>query len=67
MTDRPSEPIQEKGAAENGGGPNDDRHRGAFVLTDGRIYFSRQTERKIFFVLTVLMLVYGICSRMGLL
>ena len=32
---------------------------------DGRIYFSRQTERKLFFILTLVMLVVGILYRLG--
>ena len=31
----------------------------------GRIYFTKQTERKVFFILTLLMLVYGIFAKMG--
>jgi hypothetical protein len=36
-----------------------------FVLRGGRIYFSRQTERKLFFILTLIMLVLGIIYHMG--
>jgi len=37
----------------------------AFMRRDGRIYFSRQTERKLFFILTLVMLVVGILYRLG--
>ena len=66
MTDQPSNFIADKDAAEHAAGQKVGRSRGPFVLANGRIYFSRQTERKIFFVLTVLMLIYGICTRTGL-
>ena len=36
----------------------------AFMRRDGRIYFSRQTERKLFFILTLVMLVVGILYRL---
>ena len=32
----------------------------------GKIYFSRESERKLFFVLTMIMLAAGILTRMGL-
>lgn len=34
-----------------------------FVLEKGVIYFSKQTERRIFFVLTLLMLIWGIVDK----
>jgi len=34
---------------------------------DGRIYFSRLAERKFFFSLTVIMLLLGILSKLGVL
>jgi hypothetical protein len=37
----------------------------AFIRRDGRIYFSRQTERKLFFILTLIMLVLGLLYRLG--
>jgi hypothetical protein len=36
----------------------------AFVHENGATYFSKQTERKIFFVLTLLMLGWGIVEGM---
>jgi hypothetical protein len=36
-----------------------------FMRRDGRIYFSRQTERKLFFILTLVMLVVGVLYRLG--
>jgi hypothetical protein len=32
----------------------------------GKIYFSKETERKLFFILTIVMLIAGICSKIGL-
>ena len=32
----------------------------------GRIYFSAAAERKFFFTLTVIMLVFGACFRLGI-
>ena len=32
---------------------------------DGRLYFSKDTERRFFFALTVLMLLIGACFKMG--
>ncbi len=37
----------------------------AFKLEDGRLYFTRATERRIFFVLTLLMLAAGILMKLG--
>ncbi len=34
-------------------------------LKDGRLYFSKDTERKFFFVLTVIMLVIGAGYKLG--
>jgi hypothetical protein len=39
----------------------------AFMRRDGRVYFSRKTERKLFFILTLLMLLLGILYRLGVL
>jgi hypothetical protein len=39
----------------------------AFMCRDGRVYFSRRTERKLFFILTLVMLVLGILHRLGVL
>ncbi|MFO7497161.1 MAG: hypothetical protein R6X05_16165 [Desulfobacterales bacterium] len=35
------------------------------MLRDGRIYFSRQTERKLFFILTLIMLLLGLLFQLG--
>ena len=32
---------------------------------DGRLYFSKDTERRFFFTLTVIMLVIGACYKLG--
>jgi len=37
----------------------------AFRMQDGRLYFTREAERRIFFVLTLLMLAAGVMIRMG--
>ncbi len=36
------------------------------TVADGRVYFSRATERRIFFVLTLAMLGWGLLTRLGL-
>ncbi len=33
---------------------------------NGKIYFSRETERKFFFILTVIMLLVGLFAKVGL-
>jgi hypothetical protein len=33
---------------------------------EGKIYFSRQTERRFFFALTVMMLILGLCFKLGI-
>ena len=33
---------------------------------EGKIYFSRQTERRFFFALTVMMLMLGLCFKLGI-
>jgi hypothetical protein len=37
------------------------------IRRDGRIYVSRQAERRLFFTLTMIMLVLGILYRLGVL
>jgi hypothetical protein len=32
---------------------------------DGRLYFSKDTERRFFFALTLIMLVIGACFKLG--
>lgn len=39
----------------------------SFCYKDGRLYFSRQMERRIFFIGTVLMLLWGILEKIGVL
>jgi len=36
-----------------------------WVFADGKLYFSRQMERRIFFVLTMVMLIVGLCTKCG--
>ncbi|MDZ7599544.1 MAG: hypothetical protein U5J82_14960 [Desulfobacterales bacterium] len=36
-------------------------------LGGGRIYFSRQTERRLFFILTLVMLALGLLFQLGVL
>jgi len=33
---------------------------------EGKIYFSRHTERRFFFALTVMMLILGLCFKLGI-
>jgi len=33
---------------------------------DGRLYFSKASERKFFFVLTIMMLLVGACFKLGI-
>jgi hypothetical protein len=33
---------------------------------NGKLYFSKKTERKVFFVLTLIMLLWGIFTKLGL-
>ncbi|MBI9075460.1 MAG: hypothetical protein JEZ02_08635 [Desulfatibacillum sp.] len=44
-----------------------DKSAKVFVHEKGRTYFHRDTERAVFFVLTGIMLVLGVLSRLGLL
>ena len=34
---------------------------------NGKIYFSRKTERKVFFLLTIIMLLWGVFTKLNLL
>ncbi len=36
------------------------------VCQAGRIYFSRQSERRFYFILTLIMLIWGILYKIGL-
>lgn len=47
--------------------PNDQKaQRKAFYHADGVTYFDKRTERAIFFVLTIIMLVCGIFAKLGM-
>ncbi len=37
------------------------------LYKDGKIYFSKKTERKLFFLLTIIMLIAGIFAKLDLL
>ncbi len=37
-----------------------------FVYEDGRLYFTRQGERFVFFVMTVIMLIFGLLYKAGI-
>ncbi|WP_167320855.1 hypothetical protein [Desulfosudis oleivorans] len=41
--------------------------RKTFVYENGRLYFSKQTERNLFFVLTLGMLAGGVLVKLGIL
>jgi hypothetical protein len=45
--------------------PKKTRNR-TFRMQDGKLYFTREAERRIFFVLTLLMLAAGVMIRMGM-
>jgi hypothetical protein len=34
----------------------------SFIFKDGRLYFNKETERTIFFFLTIIMLIFGAIS-----
>jgi len=52
------EDCRKKGARE--------RHR-MLVSCDGKLYFSKETERKLFFFLTLIMLLAGLAGKAGIL
>jgi len=37
-----------------------------FIFRDGRLYFSKESERKVFFFMTMVMLLAGIGAKLGL-
>ena len=43
-----------------------DRPKKTIQYKNGKIYFSREMERKFFFILTVIMLLLGIFAKAGL-
>lgn len=45
---------------------NADRQKKSFRIEEGKIYFSKQTERKFFFIMTIIMLIAGIFAKTGL-
>ncbi|MFH1953170.1 MAG: hypothetical protein ABIL06_16320 [Pseudomonadota bacterium] len=45
---------------------NDDkRGKKAFFYSKGVTYFSKKTERTLFFILTIIMLIWGIFTKFG--
>ena len=47
--------------------PHDEKRKGALFFENGRMYFSRSTERRVYFMLTVAIAAMGILVKMGLL
>ena len=45
----------------------DTKNKDAFVFQDGKIYFSRTTERRFYFLLTIVLAILGILAKTGLL
>ena len=43
-----------------------DRLKKMIQYKSGKIYFSRQTERALYFILTILMLLLGLFAKVGL-
>lgn len=43
------------------------RRKKRILYQDGRLYFSKETERKFYFILTMIMLVAGILYKTGIL
>ncbi|MFO7557251.1 MAG: hypothetical protein R6X10_00340 [Desulfobacterales bacterium] len=43
------------------------RQQKRFIFGNGKIYFSAQTERKFYLVLTIIMLLSGILAQAGIL
>ncbi|QTA89555.1 hypothetical protein [Desulfonema magnum] len=43
------------------------RQKKTLLHDDGKTYYTKATERKVFFVMTLIMLVWGILSKLGLL
>jgi hypothetical protein len=44
---------------------NNETQKKAFFHSEGVTYFDKKTERTIFFVLTILMLIWGIFAKLG--
>jgi hypothetical protein len=47
-------------------GNNDKDGKKAFFHSDGVTYFGKKTERTIFFILTIMMLLWGIFVKLGM-
>lgn len=45
---------------------NEETCKKRVIYENGKVYFSREAERKIFFALTLIMLLTGILSKLGL-
>ena len=43
-----------------------DEQKKTLLHENGKIYFTRETERKFYFVLTIIMLLLGILAKAGL-
>ena len=43
-----------------------DKQKKALLHEKGKIYFTRETERKFYFGLTIIMLLFGILAKVGL-
>ena len=48
-------------------GSRDYESKPKIFVEDGKIYFSKKTERTIFFIMTLAMLIWGILTKVGLL
>ena len=46
---------------------NDRQDSRKLYLEKDRLYFNKDTERKFFFILTIIMLVLGACFKLGVL
>jgi len=44
----------------------DKRKKKAFFYSKGVTYFSKKTERTLFFILTIIMLIWGIFTKFGM-
>ena len=43
-----------------------EKQKKTWIREEGKIYFNRETEKKIFFGLTLIMLLLGILAKIGL-
>lgn len=44
-----------------------EKRKKPMIYADGRFYFTKEAERSFYFILTLLMLVAGICYKTGVL